>query len=779
MAGMRMSILAFATGVWLCQQMPALPTGGDWLVLVAALGMAAALGRAAPAPLPRRLLATLAAALAGFGYAAALGASRLGDSLPPALEGQDLTITGIIASLPQDFERGVRFEFAVDEPAGLVPRRLWLAWYRGRHDDEATAPPAVLAGQRWQLSVRLKRPHGNLNPHGQDYEAWLFERGLRATGHVRRGENRRLAEFVPRPVLAVERLRQRLRQRFTDTLGEAPYAGVLTALAIGDQRAIPAGQWQVFNRTGTTHLMSISGLHVTMLAALGYALVAALWRRVPRWALAVAVPRAAAAGGWAVALGYALLAGFGIPAQRTLYMLSVVALALWLSRDIAVSRVLALALLLVLLLDPWAVASPGFWLSFGAVAVLLFVAAGRLGEAARWRQWLATQWAVTLAMIPALLALFQQFSLASPLANLIAIPLVSLVVTPLALAAAVLPFDALLWLAHVVLAGLMTGLEWLAATPLAVWQQAAPAAWTVILGLAGVLAMLLPRGLPGRWLGLVMLLPLLTTTGSRPADGTARVTVLDVGQGLAVHVQTSQHDLIYDAGPQFSAEANSGNRIIVPYLRAVGVGRLDTLVVSHDDNDHAGGAAAVMEGVATGSLLHGLPQDHALLRGAVPARRCTAGQAWEWDGVRFRVLHPGGAGSPAGGRPGNNGSCVLHVAAADGSLLLAGDIEAAAEAELLAAAGPTLGATVLVAPHHGSRSSSSPAFVAAVAPQAVVFSVGYRSRFGHPHPEVQARYGPARLLRTDLDGALTADLGRGGLVVARERERRRRYWHAP
>jgi competence protein ComEC len=389
----------------------------------------------------------------------------------------------------------------------------------------------------------------------------------------------------------VEMLRETIRDRFRTALPDAPYTGILIALAVGDQQAIDAELWQTFARTGITHLMSISGLHITMFAGLAYTLINWLWRRSATLPLRLPAQHAAAAGGFFAAFFYCLLAGFAVPAQRTLYMLGVVAAARLWGRELAASRVLLVALLLVLLLDPWAVLAAGFWLSFGAVALLFHIGSGRLGPAHWLIEWGRAQWAVTLGMLPALLALFQQFSLVSPLANAVAIPVVSFVITPLVLAGA-LPFlDPLLSLAHLVTAWLMAFIDWLAGLPLAMWQQAAPPAWSVLLALAGGVWLLLPRGFPARWLGLLAFLPLLTIVPPRPEPGAAEVTVLDVGQGLAIHVQTATHDLLFDAGPAFSADADSGNRIIAPYLRAMGVRGLDALVISHADKDHEGGAA--------------------------------------------------------------------------------------------------------------------------------------------------------------------------------------------
>ena len=790
---MRLFVAAFATGIWLLQQQADL-RGLPWLAaLIGAVVLLLVLrrhllkvetaDREKSAPAIRRFAAPalliVAAASLGFAWAAALAQLRLADELPAALEGRDMELTGVVAGLPQALERGVRFEFDVEQAVAGVPPRISLAWYRGRDDadDEASPVVPVRAGERWRFTVRLKRPHGNLNPHGFDYEAWLFERGIRATGYVRPASAARIEAQVWRPGYAVEMLRETIRDRFRAVLPDAPYAGILIALAVGDQHAIDPGLWHRFSRTGITHLMSISGLHVTMLAGLAYALVNWLWRRSANLPLRLPAQHAAAMGGFLAAFLYCLLAGFAVPAQRTLYMLAVVVAARLSAREISGSRVLSLALLLVLLLDPWAVLAAGFWLSFGAVALLFHIGSGRLGPVHWLLEWGRAQWAVTLGMLPALLALFQQFSLVSPLANALAIPLVSLVVTPLALLGSLPLLDPLLFLAHAVTAWMMIFIDWLAALPLAIWQQAAPPVWAVLLALAGGLWLLLPRGFPSRWLGVLAFLPLLTVLPPRPATGTAAITVLDVGQGLTIHVQTAGHDLLFDAGPAFSADADSGNRIIAPYLRAMGVRRLDAMVISHADKDHEGGAASVLAALPVALLKTSLSFEHALSAQPVPHEVCRDGDTWDWDGVRFEMLHPGAA--PLS-RKTNDLSCVLRVTAGGKAMLLTSDIEAVSEAALLDRHRDRLSATVMTAPHHGSKTSSTPGFIDAVAARDVIFPVGYRNRFGHPKEDVVERYrqSGARLHRTDADGAVGVRLSAADIGFRHERAERRRYWHA-
>ena len=769
---MRLNILAFAIGVGFLQlqeELPALPLVAGLLIGVSLLLW---LGRRRHTL--GRVLAVLACAMLGLGWAAWRAEQRLQGQLPAAWEGRDVQVVGVVASLPHGFERGERFEFDVEsvETAGArLPKRIMLSWYRGRLDDEWRDGLTIRPGERWRFTVRLKRPHGNANPHGFDYEAWLFERGLRATGHVRpRTVAQRLDDFVLQPAYVIERWRDRIRNSFFDVLADSPYVGVLVALAVGDQQAIPATQWRLFRLTGVTHLMSISGLHVTMVALLFAALVGWLWRRSESLMLFLPAPKAAIAAGSIAALAYSLIAGFAVPTQRTLYMLAVVAVALWSGRNLGASRSLLLALLLVLLLDPWAVLSPGFWLSFAAVGLLFFVGTARIGVARGWRAalagWGVTQWAVTVGTLPLLLWMFQQFSLVSPLANALAVPLVSFVITPLALLFAVFPWPPLLYLDHWLLSGLMGFLEWLATAP--IWEQPAPPLAATLLAVLGVIWLLLPRGFPARWLGLCLLLPALLWPAARPAAGAAWVDVLDVGQGLAVVVRTAGHTLLYDTGPLYSAESDAGQRIVVPYLRAQGVGQLDALIVTHRDKDHSGGVVAVQEALPIGRTLSSVPE--------LVGERCVAGQAWDWDGVHFTILHPPADDYQRKAVRSNNMSCVLRIENAFGSVLLTSDIEARDEQALLARAADQLRSEVLLVPHHGSATSSTPDFVAAVGAREVIIPVGYRNRFQHPRPEVVARYAGSRLWRSDRDGAVRIDLA-SGLALSSYRSEYRRYWH--
>ena len=771
---MRLNILAFAAGIIALQMQPELPPAGLWALAGGLLALPAMRWpRARPGP----LFGVLACLAFGFAWAAWRADIRLADALGAEWEGRDVELVGVVATLPQDFSQGSRFEFAVERrltATAIVPGRIMLSWYQGQRDGEEFVRQPVRPGERWQLTVRLKRPHGNANPNGFDYQAWLLERNIRATGYVRQNPPQRLDEMVWWPEYVVERLRHGVRASFAAMLpgDRYPWAGVLVALVIGDQRAIQGDLWTTFNRTGTTHLMSISGLHVTMVAALFGLLTGFVGRRAPALALRLPAQRAALLAGCLAAFLYVLLAGFAVPAQRTLYMLMVAALAMSSGRVIAPSRTLCLALLVVLLIDPWAVLAAGFWLSFGAVGALLYVGAAVVGEGGCWREriraWGVVQWAATLASLPILLLVFQQFSLVSPLANAVAIPVVSFIVTPLALLAAVIPWWPIAALAHAVLGWLMVFLEWCAAWP--VWQAPAPPLWAAVVAGLGVAICLLPRGMPGRLLGAVLMLPAIFWPVARPSEGEAWVTVLDVGQGLAAIVRTRDHVLIYDPGPLYSAESDAGQRVVVPYLRALGIDKVDILMVTHLDSDHAGGTASVKSALAVGEVVSSL--------GDAGTEPCRNGQNWSWNGVRLTVLHPE-TQDYVEKRKSNNLSCVLRIDVGGRRMLLTSDIEARDEATLLQRDPAALKADVLLVPHHGSRTSSTPEFIAAVGAPDVMIPVGYRNRFGHPKADVVARYEAtgARLWRTDRDGALRVALGGQGVTLNAWRDERRRYWH--
>ena len=734
----------------------------------------------------------------GFYWAAGIAGWVLSSSLAPELEGRNLVLQGTVADLPNYFEGGVRFEFLVEQaslsagdagasialPSTKVPQKLVLGWY---------AEQAVMPGERWQFTVRLQRPHGNANPNGFDYELWLLEQGIRATGYVREDAgNRRLKEFVWSAGNILALTREHLRQRILAALPQAPHVGVLVALVLGDQRAISQADWVLFNQTGVGHLMSISGLHITMIAGLFGGLAGALWRRsfFTRAQLPLRLPaqKVVALAAGLAALLYVALAGFGVPAQRTLYMLCVVALALWFDRINRASQVLCTALAVVVLIDPWAVMWPGFWLSFGAVAMILYASTGRVSRVKNWfwrnlREAVKMQYIVTIGLLPLSLLLFSQYSLVAPIANAVAIPLVSFIVTPLSLAGSIAPEPIsvfLLQTAHGVLASLIQllaqGVHILSAV--AVWSAPRPS-WPVFaLAMFGLVWLLAPRGWPVRYLGAMLFLPLLLSRAQQPQTGQLWVTAFDVGQGTALLLETEHHRLLYDTGPTYSPNSDGGSRVILPYLKSRGIDHLDTVMISHRDSDHAGGALSVISALKVDQLHSSLELTHPIIHAAVKHQRCSAGQKWQWDGVSFEVLHPTPASYLEPDMKPNARSCTLKVSTAHGSILLTGDIEAGQEKALLARSSADLPVTVLMAPHHGSGTSSTLAFLEAVRPQLAVFQVGNRNRYHHPKPEVFERYRQLGIerLRTDWSGAIELRF-ENQLKVLPYRQVHQRYWY--
>lgn len=745
----------------------------------------------------QQFLILLVALLLGFFWAAMLAKIRLNDALPHAWEQKPIEVIGLVTSLPEHTERAVRFNFEVEKTltsGAEVPKHISLMQYQVGFSykpqanllDEAVQGFHV--GQRWQLVVKLKQPHGTYNPHGFDFESWALSENIRATGLVKSSSNNhKLAGFIWRPSNIVERFREKTVDRINHVLSGKAYAAEITALVAGDDSAIKANNWLVYLRTGVNHLMSISGLHITMLAGLAYTCVSFIWRRVERLSLALPVRKAATIAGLLAALLYSLVAGFSIPTQRTLYMLAIFAVALWSGRHVSMARVLAIALFVVVLLDPWSVNAPGFWLSFGAVAVIAYAFSGQITLPHWFAASIKTQWAVTIGLIPALILMFGQASLISPVANAIAIPLISLLVVPLALLGSFLPFDWALHLSHSIFAVCMWLLNWLATLPHATWQQQAPTIWTIILSTLGVIWLLLPKGFPMRWLGLTLLIPMLFVQPKHPELGAMKVTVLDVGQGLSVVVQTQNRTLLYDTGPRYSAQSDSGSRIIMPFLRGEGVTRLDGLMLSHNDVDHSGGLNSVLAQVPVSWLDSSIPVDSAfgvtIGRWPVNLMRCYAGQHWVWDNVEFDVLYPT-IQSYDIELTDNNRSCVLKITSKYGSILLTGDIEKEAEAVLLETNLKALVSDVLVAPHHGSKTSSTPSFIQAVDPATTIFTVGYLNRFNHPKPIVIQRYidNKSDVIRSDYAGAIqlsftaSTKANAGQIEITEWRKLKRRYW---
>lgn len=806
---MQSAIVGFILGIAWLQRQPTLPNKtflfglGVLAVLLFSLSFLPALIRRFP--LAKPVLRLAAGTALGILWASLLAFHTLGQNLPETLENKNLVVTGTVSSLPQAADGGVRFQFRVEKAVYqhrrlIIPDTLLLSWKHSHAAFIGKRAGNVLPGQKWQFNVRLKRPHGTANPDGFDYELWLFEQGIRATGYVsndvRLPDRNELVEtFVFTPMNAINVIRQQLRERIYRALPDSEYAGVIVALVIGDQKAISRSDWEIFNRTGISHLVAISGLHITLVSGLFAGLVSALWRRSfftkKQLPLLLPAQKAAAIAGVVMALLYVALAGFGIPARRTLCMIVIVALALWTGRLTRFSRVLLAAAGIVLLFDPVALMKPGFWLSFGAVGTILYATADRtrvlpekdsrfsrlrhiLGSAAR------TQWAVTVGLVPLTVLFFGRISLIGPVANAIAIPVVSLFVTPLALLGSILPSpltEIVLTVVHTVIQTLAGILEWLGSLPFAVWSAPVPPFYLIVFATAGTLWMLAPKGWPFRGLGLLCWLPLFLCSPAHPGYGEAWITVLDVGQGSAVLVETQKHRLLFDTGPRWSANGSAAESVIYPYLKSRGIDRLDSIVVSHGDNDHSGGLLALSGKQPPAEVLSSMPPDSLLVKVLPVHRPCLAGQQWEWEGIRFEMLYPASDDYLDENRKTNNLSCVLKVSTPKYSMLLTGDIESSEERELVNRYPDKLKANILLVPHHGSQTSSTWPFLFSVKPRFAVFQTGYLNRYGHPAKRVADRYEllDIRTYRTDRDGAIVFEMG-DTLEAESCRERQTHYW---
>jgi competence protein ComEC len=752
---MLVAALSFLAGLLLVQQLPVLPDS-VWLILGVLIALFFAVLRCW-----RGLFF-----VAGVVWALAFAMASLADRLPEPLQGQEMRVEGIIDNLPEQDEKRSRFDFVITHSEQNLPVRVRLSWYYPKHE--------LKAGQHWAFTVKLKRPHGTLNPGGFDYERWLFTEGIGATGYVR---------DHPAPVFlaqdpswrSVAVWRQDLTDQLSRLLPGRPNLALIKALIIGDDNDITQAQWEVFRKTGTIHLIVISGTHIGLIAGLVYFVVLRLWA----WTgvLAWSPQRVAAMLAMWAAFFYATLAGFSVPTQRAVIMLTIVMAAIIWQRNTRPFNTLAAAMLGVLLLDPLAVLASGFWLSFLAVAVIIYAVEGRLGKQGYFYSALKINWATTVALSPLLLFCFQQVSLIAPLANLIAVPVISILAVPLLLLAVIIMFIVpaaaiqLFLLVDTILQGLWWFLSFFADMPLAVMTHAQPSIWALLFAIPGILIVLAPAGIPGRWLGLVMFLPMIFTAQSKPQVGSVRMTLLDVGQGLSAVVQTANHWLVYDAGVRFSAQSDIGKTVLLPFLHAQGVKQIDRLIISHGDNDHIGGAESLLHAMNVGQVMTSVPEQLSDYRPI----RCVAGQSWLWDDVKFIVLAPKIQGFVTE----NDNSCVLQIQAQQGALLLTGDIEATAESWLVETYGGQLKANVLISPHHGSKTSSSPVFLRAVQPDLVLIPAGYGNQFGFPHPIVVSRYQDlnAQWLNTADSGAIDIQEKDNAWIVQSWRGMAAKYWN--
>ncbi len=723
-----------------------------------------------------RALRWLGSALVGAAVAALHASHALSLQLPPESGRQDVTVSGHVVGLPEHEPQRTVFTLRVDtggeQPSGLRGRRVRVAWYGEGFGARARAPTVrPRAGERWQLELRVRPPRGLRNPGGFDGERNALVKRLAATGYVRNpSAARRLA-----PPRGLHAWREAMSDAISHTVPD-PSSRFVRALAIGDTRGLEDDDWERLRANGLTHLVAISGFHVGLVAGFAALLAGMLWRGLPSLARVVPRPLAAAAAGLAGAMVYAAVAGFALPTVRTVLMIAVVAAVRWQRRPLRMGDALALAAIVVVLLDPLALLTAGLWLSFVGVAWLLWCLPER--ERRPLHELVSAQGVASVGLLPLTVVLFGEASLAGPIANLVAVPWWSLVVVPTALVGTLLEAlhegaGAWAWRTAASLFDASWPLfGWLADTGLALWWLPEPRWFALPLAMAGAFWLLLPRGLPGRPLAVLLWLPLLMPSRQLPPVGGFEVTMLDVGHGLAVVVRTSGHTLLYDTGPAVPHGFDAGERVVVPALRALGVRRLDRVVVSHADSDHAGGLDAVRRSFPAPPLA---PAGSGLLD-APGSVTCEAGGGWEWDGVAFEFLHP----------PrhfpyfGNEASCVLSVRGAHGHALLTGDIGEVVERTLVKLHGARLRADVVTVAHHGSGGSSDPAFVTATGARHALVASGHDNRFGHPRPEVAARWRQAgsALHDTATGGAITARFDEQGVQVVRRRLSHRRSWDA-
>jgi len=720
----------------------------------------------------RLLLLLLLFFLLGFFRAGWQGSQYLHLVPDQTITGQNILISGVVTGLPVKLPRLTRFKFNITDfelvnYKGPVPKQIRLSWY---YSKQLPKP-----GEKWRFMVRLKPPSGLQNPGGFDYEAWLYQQNIHATGYIRKSQLNRKIEEPGWPSI-IDRLRYQIKQA-VDRSVEPQLAAVLNALAIGYRGDMSPELWKVFINTGTNHLIAISGLHIGLVAGFVWLLLRLL-TRVQLFSQHLTYRRLLTLS-FLAALFYAALAGFTIPTQRALIMLAVVYSGLFFYRQLTLVQSLSLALFVVLMISPVSVLAVGFWLSFLAVAAIGYSVSGRLHGRHKALVWIWPQLVVIVALMPLSFYFFQQSSVIALLANVIAIPLIGMLILPaLLVALLMMPVfsmlaSGLLVLVAKVLSYLLLFLQSLAELSLSVWVHSAADIPSLLLAMLGLVLLFSPYGLPARFLSVLLLLPLLSGKISDQNTNAFELHVLDVGQGLSVLVRTQNHQLLFDAGGKYSNRFDLGDKVVVPFLRQLGINQLDTLMVSNGDNDHIGGAQMVLDSIPTRQLIG---RDIEKLEHADKAL-CQRGQSWQWDGVDFEVLHP----THQRYSKRNNYSCVLKVSDHTHSVLITGDIEKKAEKALLKHQRHNLNARVMLVPHHGSKTSSSHDFLQAVDAELAIYSSGYLNRYRFPRPEIVARYDSlgVKQLNTAKSGhiAVLFDQKSAKYQIHRYRQKYRRYWH--
>lgn len=747
-------ILPFATGILVVQQLSDLPTSLFWIVFFIVVTIILAVFH-----YWRWVIFVI-----GIMWAVGVSALRLADRLPESSEGQLIKIEGHVIGLPNVDERRVKFDFSVAKPNQNFPKKLRLSWYFPKQ--------TIKTGQYWTFTVKLKQPHGMFNPSGFDYEKYLFVQNIQATGYVRGKPKPQLNESQS-ITMSVGVLRQLISDKLNIYLKDSPHKGVVKALTIADKQDLTQQQWAVFRQTGTVHLLAISGLHIGLISGLMYFLIQWIALR-----LSLTSPHQyAACAAILIAIFYAALAGFSLPTQRSLLMLTVAMMTVMWQRKITAVNTISLTLFVVLIIDPLAVLSVGFWLSFLAVISIIYVIAGRLGRVGYWQGVMKVHWVTAIGLAPLLLYSFQQISLISPIANFITVPLVSFLIVPLCFILVILLFMSPMLVEYCLLV-ITTLLQWLdqflvvlAGFSYATISSVAPPIYTIPFALLGIFILIAPRGMPVRWIGLIFLLPTAFVHNTKLKQGEVTMTLLDVGQGLSAVVETAQHTLVFDTGVKYSNSYNMGDVVIVPFLESKGIDTIDLLVISHGDNDHKGGMESIIQQKNVIKIMSSMPK---LYKEGL-SMRCLSGQVWEWDQVRFEVLAP--ADDFVGGK--NDNSCVIKVISSHGTMLLTGDIESSAEEWLVDHVAEQLDSDVMIAPHHGSKTSSSMSFLQRVSPQTILIPTGYRNKFHFPHTKVIDRYNTieSNWMNTAEEGALIVQMKDNSIQINSSRKEWGKYWN--
>lgn len=712
----------------------------------------------------------------GFCYVLLVAYLQIDQGLEPKTENKDVIVTGVIASVAEIRKDHSRFLIELEtlsDQAGnkfKPPKLARLSWYKSK-----TIPKP---GEKWQFSVRLKRPYSFMNSGGFDYEAWMLRQGIKATGYVKKSTlNKKITDTNH---FFIEKQRDKIASQLKQRL-DNPLLGLVLALSLGERSQLNVEQWQVLTQTGTNHLIAISGLHLGLIAGFTYFIAYFIWRQFYFLTQRLPAPYFASLAAFTIALIYALLSGFALPAQRALIMLGVFFISLIQPRQVLISNVIAVAAIIILILDPFAVIAVDFYLSFMAVIFILYLTRFRINKQHKLTKWIVLQCLLSLCLVPILILWFKQVPLYSIAANLIAIPVIGFLIVPLSLIALMFLFslpsqaENIYALIDIIYEKLWWCLSFLSEQSHSIIAIALPNLVSLFLAIIGVLILTMPRGLPARYLGIFFFLPLLFPMKAPFKDSEFEFVLLDVGQGLSAVIQTQNHTLLYDAGARFSERFNIGDAVVKPYLRQKGIRDLSMFIISHGDNDHIGGANAVVNNFRINQIISSVPDKLTGQKVEDCGVGQGAGQSWQWDGVNFEML----SFAPMTNLRGNNASCVLKVSSKYGSVLLTGDIEKEAEAVLVNKYREKLASDILLVPHHGSKTSSTNAFISAVSPEYAFIPAGYKNRFGLPKQDIMTRYATFNV-KTYVSyetGQLSASFLETGLQINEFRTENRRFWH--